>query len=938
MKIYIRAYQSPMIGNYSTDLITIPSNSILVSDLKQILYEKYRIEKSQQRLTHKLCNQIIVTLSNEWPLSFFYIKQNSIIYLEFIQVISKSEEISKKMLSNTKSKYLKTLGLFRHFAPPPMGTIVESQNEYIDEMRKSQLNTHKMSAQSGNNDDICDIINSTIKSNHIQQFRELMEQYDDLYDVNKKWKSGWAPIHYACFYVFSEICDALINKYHADVNLISNDNWSPLHLSAFKGHQDIVRLLISNNNTNVDLQLPKIGTALHIACKKNLLHIVSLLSHKANLRIKDEDGYEPIELATDKNVKNLLTKLLNPTARKNAKRRPTVKIVNKEHNVVPINKDDVFELNKNSNAKEQFMSTGSNSAKFDFIKSLPFIPPKPPKTIGYADKMGKLFFNYKRRFIEVDPFVGSFRRFASHEQYPENPIETIPLIDITNCKKSLSWFKTETYYYFEILYKQKQVYRFTKIEICEKWIEIINMAIIYTKFWKCKQEKDVRVTEYIMKQKGETIEIDYNTGDISQVTRDGKKSLLNIKPLSNDKTINSDCKSNNNSMNTSTNTSNNNSNNTINSSNSSNSNSIKRVDTKSKRNRRPNPYTAMENEEKLFEDSTQTKGITYESFEIIECLGAGTFGKVFKVRCKFDGEIYAMKVINKRYLIRNQQLRYAVTECNVLKQAQSPFILTLHYAFQTPDNLYMIIDYCPGGDLNYHIIQNLFEEDEAKFFIAELILGIEHLHSLDIIYRDLKPENILIAKDGHIKLADFGLAKEKVTDFEIAKSFCGSPAYLAPEMLSRRGVGKSADIYGIGAVLYEMICGSPPFYANDMSTMYQNISKNNLMLHDYFSDELKDLLKKLLNRDPKNRIGVTNKEEIKNHPFFNGIDWEKLKRKEIEPPIDLVEIKQNNNDVNDYKNIKFKDEDYNERNKNTNRVKQFTFVRPQSPKQSDESN
>jgi len=227
----------------------------------------------------------------------------------------------------------------------------------------------------------------------------------------------------------------------------------------------------------------------------------------------------------------------------------------------------------------------------------------------------------------------------------------------------------------------------------------------------------------------------------------------------------------------------------------------------------------------------------------LQTLGSGTFGKVFKVKLKTNGNIYAMKIINKKYLIRNQQLRYAVTECNVLKQAKHPFIITLHYAFQTPDHLYMILDYCPGGDLSFHIARNLFEEDEAKFFIAELILAIEHLHSMDIIYRDLKPENILIDSDGHIRLADFGLAKENVTDNKIAQSFCGSPAYLAPEMVNRRGAGKSADIYGIGAVLYEMISGTPPFYANDLNTMYKNISKNNLMLHDYFSEELKDLLK-----------------------------------------------------------------------------------------------
>ena len=263
-----------------------------------------------------------------------------------------------------------------------------------------------------------------------------------------------------------------------------------------------------------------------------------------------------------------------------------------------------------------------------------------------------------------------------------------------------------------------------------------------------------------------------------------------------------------------------------------------------KKERRKNPHSHLNESEdsKLLEDSS-LNGIVFSSFNILQTLGSGTFGKVFKVELKSNGNIYAMKIINKKYLIRNQQLRYAVTECNVLKQAKHPFIITLHYAFQTPDHLYMILDYCPGGDLSFHIARNLFEEDEAKFFIAELVLAIENLHNLDIIYRDLKPENILIDSDGHIRLADFGLAKENVSGNKMAQSFCGSPAYLAPEMVNRRGAGKSSDIYGIGAVLYEMISGTPPFYANDLNTMYKNISKNNLMLHDYFSDELKDLLK-----------------------------------------------------------------------------------------------
>ena len=335
-------------------------------------------------------------------------------------------------------------------------------------------------------------------------------------------------------------------------------------------------------------------------------------------------------------------------------------------------------------------------------------------------------------------------------------------------------------------------------------------------------------------------------------------------------------------------------------------------------------------------DIFSNKKIGFHSFELLDCIGSGSFGKVFKVKMKTTGKIYAMKVINKNFLMKHRQLKYATTECNVLKQAKSPFILTLHYSFQTEKNLYMILDYCPGGDLNYHIMQNTFEENEAKFYIAELILGIENLHKLNIIYRDLKPENILINSDNHIKLADFGLAKEGVNDSTMTKSFCGSPAYLSPEMIIRKGAGKSADMYGIGAVLYEMIHGTPPFFSNNIKTLYRNITQSKLMLPDYFSDELKDLLKQLLCKDPYKRIGVLDKNELKRHVWFKGINWTKIANKEVEPPLDLIKNKrdlENDNINTSSKNnkIDFKDDDFTINNEGIqngiNRIEGFTFIK-----------
>jgi serine/threonine protein kinase len=210
----------------------------------------------------------------------------------------------------------------------------------------------------------------------------------------------------------------------------------------------------------------------------------------------------------------------------------------------------------------------------------------------------------------------------------------------------------------------------------------------------------------------------------------------------------------------------------------------------------------------------------------------------------------------------------------------------------------MVLDYCSGGDMSFHLSRELFEEDEAKFFIAELVLAIEFLHGHDIIYRDLKPENILIDEEGHIKLADFGLAKEKVKGNSTSKSFCGSPAYLSPEMVKRIGVGKAADIYGIGAVLYEMLVGSPPFFDERLSKMYSKITKEKLIFPNYMSVEVKSFLKvnyllkqQILHKDPFKRLGTKSFADIKNHPFLSGIDWKKIESKEIKPPINLSETK-----------------------------------------------
>lgn len=203
--------------------------------------------------------------------------------------------------------------------------------------------------------------------------------------------------------------------------------------------------------------------------------------------------------------------------------------------------------------------------------------------------------------------------------------------------------------------------------------------------------------------------------------------------------------------------------------------------------------------------------------------------------------------MKKQELISNNQVKYAVSEANIMKQLDHPYILKLVFSFQTPSNLYMAVEMCENGDLAQILNdESLLDEDIAKFLTAELILAMRHMHNQGVIFRDLKPENLLIDRHGHLKLADFGLAKqdEKAKgnkDFK-AQSFCGSPAYLAPEMLNKKGFSKSGDVYQVGVVLYEMLVGIPPFYNDNMELLYKNINKGKLKLPQYLSTEAKRCL------------------------------------------------------------------------------------------------
>ncbi|KAF6270232.1 ribosomal protein S6 kinase A2 [Rhinolophus ferrumequinum] len=276
-------------------------------------------------------------------------------------------------------------------------------------------------------------------------------------------------------------------------------------------------------------------------------------------------------------------------------------------------------------------------------------------------------------------------------------------------------------------------------------------------------------------------------------------------------------------------------------------------------------------------------------FELLKVLGQGSYGKVFlvrKIKGSDAGQLYAMKVLKKATLKVRDRVRSKM-ERDILAEVNHPFIVKLHYAFQTEGKLYLILDFLRGGDLFTRLSKEvMFTEEDVKFYLAELALALDHLHSLGIIYRDLKPENILLDEEGHIKITDFGLSKEAIDHDKRAYSFCGTIEYMAPEVVNRRGHTQSADWWSFGVLMFEMLTGSLPFQGKDRKETMALILKAKLGMPQFLSMEAQSLLRALFKRNPCNRLGagIDGVEEIKRHPFFVTIDWNKLYRKEIKPP------------------------------------------------------
>ena len=830
-------------------------------------------------------------------------------------------------------------------------------------------------------------------------------------DINFQNENGWSSLHFACDEGNLKIVDILI-KFKIDLNLITNEKKTSLHLSVMRGYFDISKLLIENgadincldNEKNLPIHICAMEghnellnylleknsknineknlfgkTALDLATKNNtkliIKKFIKLNKEKEESNINNSDKKKIINYSC-KNSETKITKYISIIKKYPQQGKYNLIKINKNNKnkthylMVPINEssdNNSISLNRYKNYKlPRKISSNSNNTNLN-INKLNTTNNNTNNNINIKKNMSNTNSSNKRKGIFNINITNNYISYLPSQENMRNMVRYNTLSNISSSSKKKK-IKNDS--------NNKTISNYTynkTIDNCLKGREIFCEQIHnYNKKNHFENKRNIRkgtlcriITQKSLLRKDKSKVLNLS----SQKTFSAKKLTESHKKLSKDfplylkkilkKEENSKSKKkqlNNKKVKSDTKKK-------INKKMIYNEDEAALIDDLDeeievnnqnfqKKKKLSKKYLDEKNQNKNNKEEKKNiekyKKIGPNNFLCLALLGQGSFGEVYLVKKKDTSEYYAMKVLDKSRIEKQNIFKYVYTERNIMSSINNPFIVKLYYSFQTNEKLFLLLEYASGGDLSKQIkLQKRFSEDKAKFYICEVILALGELHQKDIIYRDLKPDNIVINKDGHVLLTDFGLSREGVYNNNIAKSFCGSIAYLAPEMLKRSGHGKAVDWYLLGVLFYEMLVGVPPFFTPNQEEIFRNIIKSEVYIPSFVSKKAQKLLKLLLKKDPNERLGSKRDvDEIKENEYFSGIDWDKVLNKKYKPP-KIVLDKQKleyfkdpilfsdnydnvNNEGNDLfvkdSNIDFYDKNIDEFNNSENKYEGWSFV------------
>ena len=758
----------------------------------------------------------------------------------------------------------------------------------------------------------------------IEIYKQLLQLPKEFININYQDEKGYSALHYSSEEGNQKIVEFLI-KEKCDINLRTKENKTALHLSAIKGNYDICKLLIENN-AEINVYDSDKNSPLHYACLYNYLNITKfILSKKPDIEAKNNEGKKPNDLAKNKEI----IYLFNYYFKKNSQKKITPKIgkfkpikglIKQESNSYDKDKKDSrakkkldniihinsFEGKTKKIVKEiKLIEISGKYTKIDKNKLFEKSNNKSDNNQKDSQSFKKIKFKKIKNNSRYNQQNKSYMSNSSNyfklnkSNYLDCSIRTNIISHLANSSKNNITINTN----IDLSQKsrKKLVKRKKNIPINSKTLEnnlseeekfnnqnsITQCLKDKIKIISCKTVNIVKDTNNnnksreIKKAKTKTKD-NFDLNDIINHTQiKDRLSRQSSKKFFSSKKVNQKIKINNNLIYSEE----------INEPKCNSTKGLIKVIKKAKSINQfhsNNKSVFINKSINIKKNKTVAEGkINLSKFVSLGILGKGSFGEVYLVEKIDTKKKYAMKVLNKDRILSQNLIKYVRAERNVLSITNHPFIVKLYFAFQTMNRLFLILEYCPGGDLSKHLFfEKKFCESRAKFYICEVLLALENLHKRNIIFRDLKPDNVVLDEEGHCKLTDFGLSKEGVSDFQAAKSFCGSIAYLAPEMIKKQGHGKSVDWYLLGVLFYEMIVGITPYFSNNKEQIFFNIENAELRIPQFVSKDAANLLRKLLEKDPLKRIGSSDKdaEEIKEDPYFKDINWDDVYNKKNEPP------------------------------------------------------